>query len=67
MTAVLYRSPPVPGRTEKLTAGDVIEIRARWAKGGLRSTQGEIAADYGVTPVTISNVVNRQTWRHVRP
>ena len=47
----------------KLTEADVAEIRT------LRSTFGQplqtIATSYGVTPTTISYIVNRKTWGHL--
>jgi len=46
----------------KLTAGDIGTIRARRARG---ETNVEIARDFGVSPVTISHAVNRNTWKHV--
>jgi transposase len=44
----------------KLTAADVLEIRAITGK-----TLREIAALYGVSKMTISNVIRRKTWTHL--
>lgn len=51
------------GANAKLTAHDVIEIRQRWAAGGLK--QSELAAEFGVTRYTISNIVCGWTWRNI--
>lgn len=40
----------------------VREVRHRAQRG---EYQKDIAADYGVTQSTISNIVNRRTWDHV--
>lgn len=48
--------------TSKLTDSQVIEIRARCAAGELHRI---LAADYGVSRVTITNIVGRRTWRHL--
>jgi len=47
----------------RLTAAQVVEIRARYATGreGLRT----IARDYGVWPNAIKGIVRRTSWRHV--
>lgn len=46
----------------KLTESQVAEIRARQAAGELHRV---LAADYGVSRVTITNIVSGKTWRHV--
>lgn len=46
----------------KLAERQVVEIRARCGAGELHRV---VAADYGVSRITITNVVNRKTWRHV--
>lgn len=46
----------------KLTERQVAEIRARHATGELHRV---LAADYGVTRPTITDIVNGKTWRHV--
>lgn len=48
--------------TSKLTERQVVEIRARCAAGELHRV---LAVDYGVSRVTITNIVTRRTWRHV--
>jgi hypothetical protein len=47
----------------RLTASDVIEIRRRWASGGIR--QRELGNEFGVTKATISAVVRGCIWKHV--
>jgi len=49
--------------TRKLTESQVVEIRRRWAAGGV--TQFQLAAEFGVKNVTICAVVTRRNWRHV--
>jgi hypothetical protein len=46
------------GRPPKLTDDQVVEIRRRAAKG---EEQKKIAADYGVVPQTISDIVLNKT------
>jgi hypothetical protein len=48
--------------TSKLTEGQVLLIRGRAAAGELHRV---LAADYGVSRVTITNIVTRRTWRHL--
>lgn len=43
----------------KLTRDQVVEIRERAASG---ERQKAIAKDYGVTPVTVSNINTRKSW-----
>lgn len=47
----------------KLTDRDVIEIRERYAAGGI--LQRELAEIYGVSKWTILDVVNRKRWKHI--
>lgn len=47
----------------KLTAGDVREIRQRYAAGG--ATQRALAAEYGVAQAQVWNALRGRTWRHV--
>jgi hypothetical protein len=59
----------VPSRAgpRKLTAEDVLEIR-RQVGGVRRLRRGEgarLSQRYGVTAVTISDIVHRRTWRHL--
>lgn len=44
----------------KLTWKSVTAIRARYASG---ESQSKIASDFGVTQVTVSNIVQGKTWR----
>ena len=46
----------------KLTAEKVKAIRARCARG---ETQPSIAADFGISRVTVSHIHLRKTWAHV--
>ena len=46
----------------KLTATSVIEMRVARTNG---ATLIELAEQYGVTKTTVSQIVNRKTWRHV--
>lgn len=41
---------------------EVLEIRAKWGSG---SRVSDLARDYGVSPSTVSAVVNRRSWRHI--
>jgi hypothetical protein len=64
--AVLHRPPAAYGSTHhraKLTAGDVLAIRALAAFTEL--TQGEIGAMFNVADSRVSRIVNRKAWRHV--
>jgi hypothetical protein len=47
----------------KLTEEEVLEIRRRYADGGV--TQRSLAAEYGVHRGTISRVVHREIWAHL--
>ena len=48
--------------TSKLTERQVVEIRARQAAGELHRV---LAAEYGVSRTTITQIVSGKTWRHV--
>ena len=48
----------------KLNNSKVREIRQKYAAGGV--LQIELAAKYGVSDCTISQVVNYKVWRHVK-
>ena len=64
---VLGREPATRGEAchrAKLTRDRVLEIRARYAGGGV--TQAELGAWYGVTDSVVSRVVNRRAWAWVR-
>jgi HNH endonuclease len=47
----------------KLTVGQVLEIRGRYASGGVSLQR--LADVYGVTCWTILSIVKRKTWRHL--
>jgi hypothetical protein len=47
----------------KLTTAKVIDIRARYAAGGI--TQKQLALQFGVKQCVISTIIRRQTWAHV--
>lgn len=57
-------NPPVGERAgrAKLTTSQVLEIRARHAKGDV---QRHIAKDFGVGFKAINKIVFRQRWKHV--
>lgn len=46
----------------KLTESEVKEIRQKRADG---STQISLAAEYSVSPMTISRLIRRESWSHV--
>lgn len=47
----------------KITIGQVIEIRCRATKGELQKV---IALDFGLSKSSVSQIVNRKTWPHVK-
>lgn len=47
----------------KLTATDVVAIRAAYAKGQVR--QSDLASQYGVAQTLISRVIRRESWKHI--
>jgi len=47
----------------KLTANDVLAIRAKYADGG--TSQRRLAAEYGVTQRAVANALHGRTWRHI--
>ncbi len=51
----------VSGRV-KLTAGDVVAIRQRHARG---EKPADLAREFAVTPSNVLSIVHRKTWRHV--
>lgn len=50
-------------RHGKLTEAQVVEIIDRYAAG--RATCRQLAAEYGVSPQAISNIVRRKAWASV--
>ncbi|MGE0342584.1 MAG: HNH endonuclease [Porticoccaceae bacterium] len=48
----------------RCTAEVVIEVRKRYRKGG--ATCASLAAEFGVSASTISKIVRKQTWRHIK-
>jgi len=56
----------MPGESHpsaKLKANDVIEIRRRYAAGGIR--QKDLAFEFGVTQPLVGMIIRRQAWRHL--
>lgn len=50
-------------RSAKLTEADVLDIRERYAAGGVE--QRDLADEYGVHRVQIGSILRGQTWKHV--
>jgi hypothetical protein len=50
--------------SSKLTEAQVIDIRLRYRSGGV--LQRELAAEYGVSQPTITDLLAGRTWKHVR-
>lgn len=48
--------------TTKLTQQQVFSIRSRAAQG---ERQSLLAKEFGVSAMSVSNIVRRRTWRHV--
>jgi hypothetical protein len=49
----------------KLTAQDVLDIRARIERGGPRGLLARIAEDYGVHEHYIGHIKYRRRWKHI--
>jgi hypothetical protein len=49
--------------TAKLKPAQVLEIRTRYAAGGI--SQEKLAEDYGVKQTVISDIILRKIWKHV--
>lgn len=49
--------------TAKLSIGNVLDIRRRYANGGI--TQRQLAAEYGVRQLHIWNIIHRNSWKHI--
>ena len=47
----------------KLTEGQVIALRERYARGGV--THRVLAEEYGVSTALINSIINRKAWRHI--
>ena len=47
----------------KLKASQVIEIRARFAAGGI--TQKDLASEFAMSAPYISNIISRRKWKHI--
>lgn len=47
----------------KLTAAQVMEIRAKYKKG--TASYGKLAKEYGVAKPTVHHIVSGYTWRHL--
>jgi hypothetical protein len=47
----------------KLTEQQVLEIRARYAAGGI--TYERLAPEFGVHPQTVGPIVRRKRWKHL--
>lgn len=47
----------------KLTEAQVIEMRERWARGGVK--QRELAEQFGVTRALVGQIVRGVAWKHV--
>lgn len=47
----------------KLTNETILEIRRRWAQGGLQKR--ELGREYGVNEGTIARIVSGKSWRHI--
>lgn len=56
------RAPGVRNGNSKVDAEKVVDIRQRYAAG---ERQRDIAADYGITQVTVGAIVRRETWTDV--
>lgn len=58
------RMPGEENPNTPLTERDVRHIRARYSEDG--ASMYELASVFGVTRQTISNIVHRRTWGHVK-
>lgn len=50
-------------RRAKLSADDVLQIRASYAAGGV--SQGELGRRFGVTQTLVGQIVRRKIWSHI--
>lgn len=62
-----FRSPTAPKGARhhkaKNTEADIRQIRRQCAAG---EAQSVVAASYGLSRSTVSGIVHRRTWKHVR-
>jgi hypothetical protein len=61
-----HRTNPHKGedhRSAKLTQEQVLEVRRRFAVGGI--SKAALGREYGVTQTTIDHIILRATWRHL--
>ena len=47
----------------KLTEGQVLDLRSRYAAGGIKQTQ--LAIEYGVSAALVSSIITRRVWTHI--
>jgi DNA-binding CsgD family transcriptional regulator len=47
----------------KLTEAQVLEIRTLWARGEM--SRKELAAKFGISPITVGEIIRRITWKHI--
>ena len=47
----------------KLTEGQVLALRERYAAGGV--TQRQLASEYRISPALVSVIVTRKYWKHI--
>jgi hypothetical protein len=57
------RLPGSKNHQAKLNETQVIEMRERYARGGL--TQRDLAQEYGVSMALVSFILTRRAWRHI--
>ncbi len=57
------RLPGSKNHQAKLTEAQVLELRARYAEGGI--SQVRLAAEYGVSHALVSFIVTRRAWKHI--
>ncbi len=56
-----WRTPSGTTRARKLTEQQVVDMRCRWAAGGVE--QQELAAEYGVSANAVGMIVRGGIWR----
>jgi hypothetical protein len=60
-----YDGEALPGPIGKLTDQQVREIRSRYDDGFGEATQRALAAEFKVSPSTISDITNYATWEYL--